>query len=199
MEQYINAFITYLLEVKYASNNTVQAYHNDLRKLQNFLEKQNIKEVTKITETILNSYVLSLEREGLSPASVSRNIASMKAFLLYLLKQGKIVGDPSERMKSPKVMKKSPQIINATLMDKLLKQPDITSIKGIRDKAMLELLYATGMKVSELITIKVSDINLSGRYVTCGEKKERNIPFGKTARDSLQMYLNSRHEESNLS
>jgi len=197
MEQYIDAFITYLLEVKHSSKNTIQAYQNDLKKLQNFFEKQNITTVTKISETSLNSYVLFLEKEGLSPASVSRNIASMKSFLLYLLKQGKIVGDPSERLKSPRVPKKSPQIINTSLMEKLLQQPDTKAKKGIRDKAMLELMYATGMKVSELITIKVSHINLTGKYVTCGEKKERNIPFGKPAREALQRYLEIRQEAFN--
>ncbi|MDF2540147.1 MAG: xerD, partial [Herbinix sp.] len=100
MDQYIDAFITYLKEVKHASNNTVQAYHNDLKKLNQFLKSQNITEVDKISETCLTSYILLLEKEGLSAASVSRNIASIKAFLLYLLKQGMITGDPSERMKA---------------------------------------------------------------------------------------------------
>ncbi|MDF2612143.1 MAG: xerD [Lachnospiraceae bacterium] len=195
MEQHIDAFITYLLEVKHASKNTIQAYSNDLKKLQNFLQKLNITTITRISETSLTSFVLSLEKEGLSPASVSRNIASVKAFLLYLLKQGKITGDPSERMKAPKVIKKSPQIIDETLMDKLLKQPDKKTKKGIRDKAMLELMYATGMKVSELTQMRMSDINLSGRYITCGEKKERNIPLGRTAKEAIQNYLEFRQNE----
>jgi integrase/recombinase XerD len=162
MEQYIDAFITYLIEVKHASGNTMQAYRNDLKKCMKFLEKQNITSPAKINETSLNSYVLHLENEGLSPATVSRNIASVKAFLLFLLKQGWITGDPSERMKSPKITKKIPQIIDHGLMDKLLDKPDIKTKKGIRDKAMLELLYATGMKVSELVNLKVSDVNIIG-------------------------------------
>ncbi|HWT27272.1 MAG TPA: tyrosine recombinase [Mobilitalea sp.] len=197
MEQYIQDFITYLQEVKHATNNTMQAYHNDLKRLLVYFEKQNITSVTKISETGLNSYVLSLEKEGLSPASVSRNIASMKAFLLYLLKHGKISGDPSERIKPPKVAKKSPQIMNTSSIDKLLDQPDIKTKKGIRDKAMLELLYATGLKVSELITIKVADINLSSRYITCKERRERNIPLGKPATQSLKEYFKIREEAFN--
>ncbi len=192
MEQYIFDFITYLQEVKHASTNTLQAYQNDLRKLQHFLEKQNINSAAKISETTLNSYILSLEKEGLSPASVSRNIAAMKAFLLYLIKQGIISGDPSERIKPPKVQKKSPQILETERIAQLLLQPNPRTKKGIRDRAMLELLYATGIKVSELITMKLKDINLSGRYVTCGERKERYIPFGKTAKSALQEYLNIR-------
>ena len=193
MEQYINDFIKYLEEVKQSSKNTLQAYQNDLKKLQLFLEKHNINLVTKISETSLNSYILSLEKEGLSPASVSRNIAAIKSFLLYLIKHGQLSGeDPSERIKPPKVPKKSPQIINTSLVDKLLQQPDKHSKKGIRDRAMLELLYATGIKVSELLSMKETDINLSGRYITCGDKRERNIPIGKSAKAALQEYLSIR-------
>ena len=192
MEQYIFDFITYLQEVKHASTNTLQAYQNDLRKLQHFLEKQNIHSAAKISETTLNSYILSLEKEGLSPATVSRNIAAMKAFLLYLIKQGILIGDPSERIKPPKVQKKSPQVLETGRIEQLLLQPNTRTKKGIRDRAMLELLYATGIKVSELITMKLKDINLSGKYITCGERKERYIPFGRTAKSALQEYLNIR-------
>jgi integrase/recombinase XerD len=192
MEQYINDFITYLQDVKHSSRNTLQAYQNDLKKLVQFLNKLNINSVNKISETNLNSYILTLEKDGLSPASVSRNIAAMKSFLLYLLKHGIITGDPSERIRPPKVQKKSPQILEADLVDQLLVQPDLTTKKGIRDRAILELLYATGIKVSELIAMKVTDVNLTGRYITCGERRERSIPFGKTARKALQDYLNIR-------
>ncbi len=192
MEQYISEFLTYLQEVKHATKNTSQAYQNDLKKLQAFLEKQEVSSVSKISETNLNSYVLTLEKEGLSPASVSRNIAAIKAFILYLIRHGVIQGDPSERIKPPKVQKKSPQVIEAALVDKLMEQPDLQTRKGIRDRAILELLYATGIKVSELIAIKVSDINLSARYITCGDRRERNIPFGKSAKAALQAYLNVR-------
>lgn len=193
MDQYIDAFITYLQEVKHASSNTVQAYLNDLKRLELYLRKQNITTVTKISETGLNSYVLSMEKDGLSPASVSRNIASMRAFILYLLKHGAISGDPLERMKPPKVIKKFPQIIEASFVDILLQQPNLDTRKGLRDKAMLELLYATGIKVSELITLKLSNINLNGRFITCGER-ERNIPFGRMAKTALEDYLNIRLE-----
>lgn len=192
MNQYILDFIKYLEEIKNASKNTLQAYQNDLKKLQTFLEKQNISSVSKISETNLNSYILTLEKEGMSPASVSRNIASIKAFLLYLIKHGIISTDPSERIKPPKVMKKSPQVIETGLVDKLLSQPNLTTKKGIRDRAILELLYATGIKVTELISMKLTDINLSGRYITCGERRERIVPFGKSAKAALSEYLNIR-------
>jgi integrase/recombinase XerD len=140
----------------------------------------------------LNSYILTLEKEGLSASSVSRNIAAIKAFFLYLIKHQIIQEDPSERVKPPKVQKRSPQVVETSVVDKLLSQPDLSTKKGIRDRAILELLYATGVKVSEMISIKVSDISMPGRYLTCGDKRERNIPFGKTAKAALQEYLNIR-------
>ncbi len=194
MEEYMMDFLTYLREVKNATRNTLQAYQNDLRRLCQYLEKQEISSITKISETSLNSYILSLEKEGFSPASVSRNIASMKAFLLYLLKQGKIGGDPSERIKSPKVTKKSPQVLESNRIEQLLQSPDIMTRKGIRDKAILELIYATGIKVSELISLKVEDVNLKGRFITCGLKRERVIPYGKSAHEALMNYLSVRDE-----
>lgn len=197
MNQYIHEFVTYLQEVKHASPNTVGAYQNDLKKLEQYLEKQSIHTIAKINETILNSYVLSLEKEGMTPNTVSRNIASIKAFILFLLKSGKINGDPSEKLKPPKVIKKTPRIMDIELIDQLLKKPDIKTSKGIRDKAMLELMYATGIKVSELTSLRLSDLNLSGRFLSCGEKRERVIPFGKSAKTALQNYLSIREETFN--
>ncbi|MBE5966373.1 MAG: site-specific tyrosine recombinase XerD [Lachnospiraceae bacterium] len=197
MERSIYEFVTYLREVKEASPNTIQAYQNDLKKLQLYLEKQDITTVTKISETGLNSYVLNLEKEGFSPASVSRNISSIKAFFLYLIKQGKIHKDPSERLKPPKVRRIAPEIMDVDEMELLLRQPDRKTPKGIRDRAMLELLYATGIKVTELITLKLSDINLKMKYITCEGKNERNIPFGRPAKEALEGYLAIRQEAFN--
>lgn len=194
MNQYIQEFVTYLQEVKQASPNTVGAYHNDLKKLEQYLEKQGIYSIAKLNETMLNSYVLSMEKEGMTPNTVSRNIASIKAFILFLLKSGKITGDPSEKLKPPKIIKKTPTIMDANLIDQLLKKPDLKTPKGIRDKAMLELMYATGLKVTELTSLKLMDINMSGRFLTCGDKRERVVPFGKTAKTALQNYLNIRSD-----
>lgn len=194
MKQSINEFVTYLQEVKYASLNTIGAYKNDLKKLQLYLEHQGIYTVDKINETNLNSYVLSLEKEGMTPNTVSRNIASIKAFILFLLKSAKISGDPAEKIKPPRIHKKTPKVMNADLVDKLLKKPNVKTHKGIRDKAMLELMYATGMKVTELTSLKLSDINLNGKYLSCGDRRERIVPFGKVAKNALQNYLNVRSE-----
>ena len=197
MEQNILDFITYLREVKGSSPNTIQAYQADLNKLCMFLAKQENISVTTISETNLNSYVLHLEKEGYSPASVSRNISTIKAFFLFLLKRGKIANDPSERLSPPKVTRKPPEFLGTKEMNKLLQQPDLNTPKGIRDKAILELLYATGIKVSELVSLKVQDLNLKMKYITCVGKNERNIPIGKKARNALEQYLNIRQETFN--
>ena len=194
MDQLINDYVTYLKDMKHASPNTIGAYRNDLIKLKNFLENQGITEPNKISGTSLNSYILLLEKDGMAPASVSRNIASIKVFIFYLLKIGKINNDPSEFIRPPKVIKKYPNLINVDHINLLLMQPDTGTNKGIRDKAMLELLYASGMKVTELISLKITDINLNGRYLICGEKKERIIPFGNAAKNALQEYLSLREE-----
>jgi integrase/recombinase XerD len=197
MKQQIKDFTGYLKEVKQASKNTISAYQNDLRKLESYLALQGVSKASKITETSLNSFILFLEKDGMSPASVSRYIASIKAFLLFMLKKGCITEDPSERIKPPRVIKKAPQVLEEDKILMLLNQPNINSAKGIRDKAMLELLYATGMKVSELLNLRISNVNISGRFLICGDKQERSIPFGAEATNSLKTYLDIREKQLN--
>jgi integrase/recombinase XerD len=190
MKATIQEFITYLSDVKKASVNTIASYQNDLTKLMRHLYEQNITDAGKINETSLNSYVLTMEREGMSPATVSRNIASIKAFIFFLIKKGKIQDDPTERMRAPKVEKKPPHTLTLEQINGLLIQPESTTLKGIRDKAMLELLYATGIRVSELISLRIEDINLKSKFIRCGNtNKERVIPFGNMAKQSLIDYF----------
>ena len=190
MEGNIRAFISYLGKERSASYNTQISYERDLKKLKEYLERQGIMNIKEVSETSLNSYVLLLEKEGKAASTVSRYIASFKGFFEYCLRQGLITSDPAERLKPPKVEKKFPQILTITETQKLMDGPDTQSPKGIRDKAMLELLYATGIRVSELITLKLTDMNLSMEYVICHEKsKDRIIPFGTAAKEALQVYL----------
>lgn len=190
MENALLDFLLYMEDVKNASHNTLLSYKNDIIKLIRHLNKQNITDTEKINETSLNSYVLNMERKGMSPATVSRNIASIKAFIIYLIKKGLIHQDPTERMKSPKVEKKPPHTLSLEEVNRLLEQPKTDNIKGIRDKAMLELLYATGIRVSELISLKVDDINLKSCYIVCcSTKNERMIPFGAMAKHALDNYF----------
>lgn len=186
----IPKFTAYLIEVKNASGSTVTSYERDLKKLDAFLEEHGVEQISQITATNLNSYILHLEKQGLSAATVSRNIASIRAFFHYAVKQKEIPEDPSEFLKAPHVEKRIPDIMTMEEVTRLLEQPRKENPKEIRDKAMLELLYATGMRVTELITLKMSDVNLNFSYVICREGiKERVIPFGSEAKKAIEDYL----------
>lgn len=183
-------FIDYLKETKNASASTVSSYQRDLRRLETYLSDHGIIDVEHITATNLNSYVLYLEKQGLSTASVSRNVASMKAFFHYACYNRRIEKDPTETIKAPHIEKKLPGILSMEETVRLIEQPSGDSPKEIRDRAMLELLYATGIRVSELITLKLADINLVLNYIVCRDSgKERVIPFGDCAKHSLERYL----------
>ena len=185
-------FIDYLKETKNASASTVSSYQRDLKKLETYLTEHGISDVEHVTSTNLNSYVLYLEKQGLSTATVSRNVASMKAFFHYVYYKRRIDSDPTETIKAPHIEKRVPGILSMEETVQLLEQPSGTSPKELRDRAMLELLYATGMRVSELISLKMTDLNLILSYVVCSDgEKERVIPFGDNARQALERYLKS--------
>lgn len=188
----IDNFITYLQDVKKTSKNTQISYERDLKKMNNFLREQGIKSVSEITETGLNSYILYLEKEGKKPSTISRSIASMKAFFSYLQKQDYVNKDLATNLKAPKIEKKMPSILTPDETVRLLEQPSGDTPKELRDKAMLELLYATGIRVSELIALKLTDVNIAMEYLTCSDThKERIIPFGSIARKAIENYLES--------
>ncbi len=186
----IEGFMEYLEHMKKASRNTMVAYRRDLLQLMDYLEQQGITEPSKVTKTSLNSYILYLEHQGKAATTISRTLASIKSFFHYELREGKVRRDPAEFLKTPKVEKKAPFILTVEEVNCFLKQPDGSSPKEVRDKAMLELLYATGIRVSELIGLKVEDVNLAVGFITCRDGgKERIIPFGKAASQSLKSYM----------
>lgn len=190
MREEIEQFEDYLSTVKHSSRNTVSAYIRDLTKLEVFMEEQGKHSFHEVSATNLTTYVLYLERNGLSSATISRSIASIRAFYMYLLRQGQIMQDPSEQLKPPKVEKRIPETLTVEEVNLLLEQPSGDSPKELRDKAMLELLYATGIRVSELIALKVRDVNLNMCYICCHDaEKERVIPFETAARDALVAYM----------
>lgn len=190
MEKAIEGFVSYLHNVKKTSDNTELSYKRDLSKVQQFMKEQGVTEISKVTVTNLNSYVLYLEKQKFAAATISRNIASIKAFYHYLYKEGMVQEDISEVLKAPKIEKKVPEILSMEEVIRLLEQPSFDSPKEIRDKAMLELLYATGIRVTELISLKVSDVNMQMGFVTCRDAhKERVIPFGMAAKNAIAKYL----------
>ncbi len=154
------------------------------------MEERGIHAVQAIREEDLDAYIFYLEKRKFKAATVSRNIASIKAFYHFMYKSGIITEDVSEELKAPKIEKKLPEILSVYEVARLMEQPDENAPKGIRDKAMLELLYATGIRVTELISLRLQDVNLQTGLVICRDgNKERAVPFGMEARKALIRYL----------
>lgn len=190
MEAVIQDFIQYLHEERHTSSNTEISYRRDIAKLERYIREQRIPALQRVNATDLNSYMLYMEKKGSAPSSISRNIASIKAFYAYLFRRGEIEEDPAENLKAPRVEKKFPDILTVEEVDLLLRQPGRESAKELRDKAMLELLYATGIRVSELTGLKLSDMNFQMGYIRCiVHGKERIIPFGGQAKAALEEYM----------
>lgn len=195
MEKTLDGFITYLHNVKKKSENTVLSYNRDLTKFIKYLRANKITSLDKVEEKDLEKYIKELNDNGFKSATVSRNIASLKAFFHYLNNEGVLSNDPTKSLKSPKIEKKIPEILTTDEVFALLEQPSGDSPKEIRDKAMLELLYATGIRVSELINLETSDVNLKTSSILCRDgSKSRTIPYGKKAKDALTRYLEGSRE-----
>ncbi len=196
MEKEISAFITYLHNVKNTSNNTELSYKRDLEKVKHFMMQRGIEEAGAVSTQDLEEYVKYLEEHKFAAATVSRNIASLKAFYHFMVREGMVAEDISDKLKAPRIEKKAPEIMSPDEVVRLLEQPSGDTPKEIRDKAMLELLYATGIRVTELITLKVADVNMQMSFLLCRDRnKERIIPFGSAAKSALARYLNGTREE----
>ena len=167
MEQAIDAFIIYLHNIKKTSNNTEMSYRRDLNKLRAFLALRGIVNVADVREEDLQDFVSELEEQQFKAATVSRHIASIKAFYHFLCKEQMVEVDLAEKLHAPKVEKKLPEIMTVEEAASLLDQPTGDTPKGMRDKAMLELLYATGIRVSELISLRLNDVNQKMGYIIC--------------------------------
>ncbi|OGO90710.1 MAG: site-specific tyrosine recombinase XerD [Clostridiales bacterium GWF2_38_85] len=183
-------FITYLSDVKNSSNNTIDAYKRDLGNFLSFSEKTNITDFRNITSDIINEYKMYLTKKGLSPSSTSRSLSALRSLYQYLISQSITEQNPAREIPNDKCEKKGPQVLTNKEIEILLSQPSTDDIKGIRDKAMLEVLYATGIKVSELISLNVDDVNLSMSFLRCLKNDhERFIPMYPIAAKSLAHYL----------
>lgn len=190
MEENITSFLYYLEHIKGASNNTVQSYERDLKYLEIYLNQKENMNIAHLKEADIEEYLKYLKENHKSAATVSRTLAAIRAFYQYLVKENKLEENPAKKIALPKIEKKAPRILSQEQIVSLLEQPNRKDTKGIRDRAMLELLYATGIRVSELISLKVTDINLQQGYIMCRDaQKERTIPIGKSAVNALQLYL----------
>ncbi len=193
MRKEIEAFSEYLQNTRHMARNTQLSYERDLRKMADYFEEKGILYVSQLNTAVLEEYLEALKGQGRKPSSISRSIASLKAFFQYLL-QEKIIGeDPSMPLKAPKVEKKLPSVLKLEDVDRLLAQPGNRSDKEIRDKAMLELLYATGIRVSELLALRLTNLNLKNRFITVPSSsgKERVVPITDQAKKYVTRYLDT--------
>lgn len=192
----VDRFEQYLREVKQASENTVQSYRRDLMQMITYLEEKEIREAAKVTKTSLHGYILHMEEQGKAATTISRMMAAIKAFFNYECMQARIRRNPAESLHAPKVEKKAPVVLSVDQVSALLAQPSGQTPKEIRDKAMLALLYATGIRVSELIGIQMEDINMNIGFLVCRDgERERTIPFGRSAKAALEEYLEHARNE----
>ncbi len=187
----LSFYADYLITEKGASANTVSSYMRDVRQFAQEMEKREIP-LTEVTSKDIEQYNDMLTERGKSPATVTRSTASVKSYYNFLIAKGAIEVNPAKGIRSIKVERKLPQILTSREVDLFLAQPECTDMKGYRDHAMLELLYATGIRVSELISLNLSDLNLTAGVVRCVSKgRERIIPLYPAAIKALSDYVRS--------
>ena len=186
----IAAYLDHLLVERGLADNTRESYERDLRHFVDFVER-NRSSLERATRTTVISYLLYLEKQGRATATVARRLAAIKSLYQYLAREGIVRRDPTEKLESPRLEKKLPTVLSVEEVEELLRQPAASSPGGLRDRAMLELLYASGMRVSELVSLDMSEVNLPLGFVRCLGKgaKERVVPIGSVARRAVGEYL----------
>ena len=189
MSNIIMRYEDYLIHTKHASDNTVASYMRDLRQYASYLGSEGI-DVLDADQDVVSGYMNSMKANGKSAATISRALASIKSLYIFAVQNREIEENPIHNIKIDKAEKKLPQILTGKEVELLLQQPNVTEMKGCRDKAMLETLYATGMRVSEMIALNVSDVSLAGGFVRCtGNGKSRIIPIYPAAIRALTAYV----------
>lgn len=187
MRKYIDGFLIYLSD---KSANTVAAYRRDVEKYLDFLEENGIGSIFETTKSTVLTYLLSLQKEGKKASTVTRTLSSLKMFYGYITANGGSMPDPTLNLDAPTVKRNMPKILTAREVDRFLSAPNTRTAQGKRDHAMLELLYATGIKVSELIMLDIKDVNTKAGFLHCrGGAKERILPIGQLATESVERYL----------
>ena len=192
MNTYVKEYTSFMTDIRHKSLNTVESYKRDVTQYISYLDGTGVTDISSTTKTTVLSYLLYLQKEGRASSTVSRTLASLRSYYLFMMQNGVVKSNPTSNLEAPHVEKKIPKILSGEEVELLLEQPKDCDNKGIRDKAMLELLYATGIRVSELINLDVSDVNVPMSFIRCnGGKKERIIPMGHQAKDALENYINN--------
>ena len=163
----IKEYSDYIMEEKGLTSNTLEAYTRDIEQFVDYLDNNNISNLTKVNQTIMITYLLYLQKLGRASSTISRNLASIRCFYQYLLNNDLVKEDPTYNLRSPKVEKKAPDVLTKEEVNLLLSQPNQDNFKGSRDKAMLELLYATGIRVSEIVSLNLDNLDLNLAYLQC--------------------------------
>ena len=189
MEKQIKLFLEFLEGEKKLSDNTLQSYRRDILQYQTYVEQNKIN-YAKVKKENIKEYLEHLNEIGKKPSTVSRNLASIRSFYQFLIRTKKVKNDPTDDIQSPKIEKRVPSVLTSQEVELLLEQPKDVDLKGTRDKAMLEFAYATGMRVTEIISLNIEDVNLEEAYVTCKNSlKQRNIPLGTLSLKALKEYI----------
>ena len=189
MEEQLNLFFGFLENEKKVSTNTLQSYKRDLKQFGKYLQ-DNEENYTELTDEGIKTYIKYMQEIGKKPSTISRGLASIRSFYQYETKNKTVKSDPTDGIQSPKIEKRVPSILTSNEVALLLDQPKNVNLKGTRDKAMLEFAYATGMRVTEIISLNVDDINLETGYATCRNgKKERTVPIGNISLKALKDYM----------
>ena len=187
----IQAYENYLTKVKQASTNTTASYMRDIRQFSGWLKSSADKDVVDAEQLNISEYLHFMEKDGRSPATISRALASLRNFYAYLISTGFVVKTPVSDIRIDRGEKKLPQILTGREIELLLSQPVCIDAKGFRDKAMLEVMYATGIRVTELIELDVDDVNLEQGIIKCSSaRKTRAIPLYPAALRALSVYIN---------
>jgi len=192
INQAIDDYIIFLTVEKGASGNTIEAYSNDVRKFAQYLEDAGIRRWAQVDTATVRGYLAWMQNESLTNTTRARNVAALKSFFRFLYMEKYTEHNLGELLDTPRKEKVLPKYLTVEEVERLMDAPDVTTPHGCRDKAMLELLYASGLRVSELITLKLSDISFEMAYVRCFGKgaKERIIPLGRYALAALEQYIN---------
>lgn len=193
MQSFLEHFSHYLSVEKGLARNTLESYSRDLNKFFLFLKKNRVETAARVDRALITGYLLSLKEEGRAPSTISRNVASIRSFFNFLVQEELLKDNPAQLVKAPRIEKKLPRVLTAKEVDRLLRQPRDDGQSGLRDKAMLELLYASGIRVSELVSLNISDFSPEVGYLRCRGKgmKERIVPVGSVAVNYVREYLHS--------
>jgi integrase/recombinase XerD len=186
----VDAYLTHLRVERRLAGNSVESYARDLALLVEFAAGRGVR-IEKLTRSDLEGFVRNQMSDGRSPRSVARAVACYRGFYRYLILDGRLKASPADDLRPPRAWKTLPRFLSVEEVDQLVAQPDVTTPRGLRDRALIELLYATGMRVSELIGLRPSDVNLDASYLTCTGKgeKQRIVPIGDEAAAWVRRYL----------